>query len=115
MRFSTVAVTSHPKTLRALALTSCATASLSATKRKQNRSRAKRSLIESSPVYLFLNMSGQTPAEILKKIRALEIKTRGLVQETFAGDYHSVFKGRGMNFEDVREYQPGDEIRAIDW
>jgi uncharacterized protein (DUF58 family) len=60
-------------------------------------------------------MTGQTPAEILKKIRALEIKTRGLVQETFAGDYHSVFKGRGMNFEDVREYQPGDEIRAIDW
>ncbi len=60
-------------------------------------------------------MSRQTPAEILKKIRALEIKTRGLVQETFAGDYHSVFKGRGMNFEDVREYQPGDEIRAIDW
>jgi uncharacterized protein (DUF58 family) len=54
-------------------------------------------------------------AEVLKKIRALEIKTRGLVQETFAGDYHSVFKGRGMNFEDVREYQPGDEIRAIDW
>lgn len=57
----------------------------------------------------------QTPAEILKKIRALEIKTRGLVQTAFAGDYHSVFKGRGMNFEDVREYQPGDEIRSIDW
>src|SRR5450432_4273702 len=57
----------------------------------------------------------QTPAEILKKIRALEIKTKGLVQSVFAGDYHSVFKGRGMNFEDVREYQPGDEIRAIDW
>jgi uncharacterized protein (DUF58 family) len=57
----------------------------------------------------------QTPAEILKKIRALEIKTKGLVQSAFAGDYHSVFKGRGMNFEDVREYQPGDEIRAIDW
>ena len=57
----------------------------------------------------------QSPAEILKKIRALEIKTRGLVQAAFAGDYHSVFKGRGMNFEDVREYQPGDEIRAIDW
>ena len=54
-------------------------------------------------------------AEILKKIRALEIKTRGLVETAFAGDYHSVFKGRGMNFEDVREYQPGDEIRAIDW
>lgn len=58
---------------------------------------------------------GKTPAEILRKIRALEIKTKGLVQTVFAGDYHSVFKGRGMNFEDVREYQPGDEIRAIDW
>jgi uncharacterized protein (DUF58 family) len=57
----------------------------------------------------------KTTAEILKKIRALEIKTRGLVETAFAGDYHSVFKGRGMNFEDVREYQPGDEIRAIDW
>src|SRR5213079_1086957 len=57
----------------------------------------------------------QTTADILKKIRALEIKTRGLVETAFAGDYHSVFKGRGMNFEDVREYQPGDEIRSIDW
>ena len=53
--------------------------------------------------------------EILKKIRTLEIRTRGLVETAFAGDYHSVFKGRGMNFEDVREYQPGDEIRSIDW
>src|SRR3982750_3412222 len=56
-----------------------------------------------------------TPEDILKKIRGLEIKTRALVETAFAGDYHSVFKGRGMNFEDVREYQPGDEIRAIDW
>src|SRR5438270_4377995 len=54
-------------------------------------------------------------AKIVKKIRTLEIKTKGLVQTCFAGDYHSVFKWRGMNFEDVREYQPGDEIRAIDW
>jgi len=54
-------------------------------------------------------------SDILKKIRTLEIKTRGLVETAFAGDYHSVFKGRGMNFEDVREYQPGDEIRTIDW
>jgi uncharacterized protein (DUF58 family) len=53
--------------------------------------------------------------EILKKIKTLELKTKGLVETAFAGDYHSVFKGRGMNFEDVREYQPGDEIRAIDW
>jgi uncharacterized protein (DUF58 family) len=58
---------------------------------------------------------GSRADEILKKIRVLEIKTRGLVETAFAGDYHSVFKGRGMNFEDVREYQPGDEIRAIDW
>jgi uncharacterized protein (DUF58 family) len=62
-----------------------------------------------------MNETQQTPAEILKKIRTLEIKTKGLVETAFAGDYHSVFKGRGMNFEDVREYQPGDEIRAIDW
>jgi len=62
-----------------------------------------------------MQQDGQTPAEILRKVRALEIKTKGLVQTVFAGDYHSVFKGRGMNFEDVREYQPGDEIRAIDW
>jgi uncharacterized protein (DUF58 family) len=57
----------------------------------------------------------QRTVEILKKIRGLEIKTRALVETAFAGDYHSVFKGRGMNFEEVREYQPGDEIRAIDW
>src|SRR5580658_4842647 len=55
------------------------------------------------------------PCDILKKIRHLEIKTRGLVQTAFAGQYRSVFKGRGMNFEEVREYQPGDEVRAIDW
>jgi uncharacterized protein (DUF58 family) len=62
-----------------------------------------------------MNGLQERTAEILKKIRALEIKTKGLVETAFAGDYHSVFKGRGMNFEDVREYQPGDEIRAIDW
>lgn len=56
-----------------------------------------------------------TPAEILKKIREIELKTRGFVETALAGEYHSIFKGRGMNFEEVREYQPGDEIRAIDW
>jgi uncharacterized protein (DUF58 family) len=55
------------------------------------------------------------PREILKKIRQIEIRTRRLVTETLAGQYHSVFKGQGMNFEEVREYQPGDEVRAIDW
>lgn len=53
--------------------------------------------------------------EILKKIRRLELKTRGMVEAAFAGQYRSVFKGRGMNFEEVREYQPGDEVRAIEW
>ncbi len=53
--------------------------------------------------------------DILKKIRRLELKTRGIVEAAFAGQYRSVFKGRGMNFEEVREYQPGDEVRAIDW
>jgi len=55
------------------------------------------------------------PKEILKKIRRLELRTRRLVNSTFAGQYHSVFKGRGMNFEEVREYTIGDEIRSIDW
>jgi uncharacterized protein (DUF58 family) len=57
----------------------------------------------------------ETPREILKKIRHLELKTRGMVNTAFSGQYRSVFKGRGMNFEEVREYQPGDEVRAIDW
>lgn len=55
------------------------------------------------------------PREILRKIRRLELRTRRLVESSFAGQYQSVFKGRGMNFEEVRPYTPGDEIRAIDW
>lgn len=55
------------------------------------------------------------PREILKKIRQIEIRTNRLVSETLAGQYHSVFKGQGMNFDEVREYQPGDEVRFIDW
>ncbi len=53
--------------------------------------------------------------KILKKIRRIEITTNRLVNNIFAGEYESVFKGRGMEFEEVREYQPGDEIRTIDW
>jgi len=55
------------------------------------------------------------PREILKKVRRIEISTRGLVNEVFSGEYHSAFKGRGMSFAEVREYQYGDDIRAIDW
>lgn len=54
-------------------------------------------------------------AEIFKKVRKIEIKTRGLVNQVFAGQYHSMFKGRGMAFSEVREYQYGDDIRNIDW
>lgn len=54
-------------------------------------------------------------SELLKKVRAIEIKTKGLSTNIFAGEYHSAFKGRGMAFSEVREYQPGDDIRIIDW
>lgn len=54
-------------------------------------------------------------AELMTKIRRIEMFTRHLVNDTFAGEYHSMFKGRGMEFEEVRPYQPGDEIRTIDW
>ena len=55
------------------------------------------------------------PAEILKKVRLIEIKTRHIVNNIFGGEYHSAFKGMGMEFAEVREYYPGDDIRAIDW
>ena len=54
-------------------------------------------------------------SDILKKVRKIEIKTRGLSQNIFAGQYHSAFKGRGMAFAEVREYQYGDDVRDIDW
>ena len=53
--------------------------------------------------------------ELIKKIRKIEIKTRGLSQNIFAGEYHSAFKGRGVIFSEVREYEPGDDVRDIDW
>ena len=55
------------------------------------------------------------PREILKRVRRIEITTRGLVDQVFSGEYHSVFKGRGINFAEVREYDYGDDIRTIDW
>jgi len=54
-------------------------------------------------------------SELLKKVRKIEIKTRGLSRQVFAGQYHSAFKGRGMMFSEVREYQYGDDLRSIDW
>lgn len=54
-------------------------------------------------------------SDLLKKVRKIEIKTRGLSRQIFSGEYHSAFKGRGMAFSEVREYTPGDDVRAIDW
>ncbi len=54
-------------------------------------------------------------SELLKKVRKIEIKTRGLSSQIFSGEYHSAFKGRGMAFSEVREYTPGDDVRTIDW
>ena len=54
-------------------------------------------------------------SELLKRVRKIEIKTRGLSNQIFSGEYHSAFKGRGMAFSEVREYMPGDPIRSIDW
>lgn len=59
--------------------------------------------------------SGGVPREILRQVRLIELRTRGWVESLFGGEYHSVFKGQGMEFAEVREYQPGDEVRAIDW
>ncbi len=60
-------------------------------------------------------MDSSKAYEILKKVRQIEIRTKQFVTDALAGQYHSVFKGRGMNFEEVREYLPGDEVRSIDW
>jgi uncharacterized protein (DUF58 family) len=60
-------------------------------------------------------MNSEQAREILKKVRQVEIRTNRLVNDSLAGQYHSVFKGRGMDFDEVREYVPGDEVRAIDW
>ncbi len=54
-------------------------------------------------------------AEIIKKVRELEIKSKKLTTDLFTGEYHSAFKGKGMSFKEVREYYPGDDIRFIDW
>jgi len=60
-------------------------------------------------------MNPERVKAILKKVRDIEVRTKRLVNDSVAGQYHSVFKGRGMNFDEVREYVPGDEVRTIDW
>ena len=62
-----------------------------------------------------MNVNTMETSELLKKVRKIEIKTRGLSKQIFSGEYHSAFKGRGMAFSEVRNYQHGDDIRTIDW
>lgn len=62
-----------------------------------------------------MSLGAEQTRAIMERVRHIEIRTARLARETFAGQYHSVFKGRGMDFEEVREYVPGDEVRAIDW
>src|SRR5688572_22775241 len=61
------------------------------------------------------NDIGLTTADILKKVKDLEIKSKILTSQMFTGEYHSAFKGRGMSFREVREYSAGDDVRFIDW
>ena len=61
------------------------------------------------------NKPAAVPPEVLRQVKLLELRTRGLVNSLFSGEYRSVFKGQGMEFSEVREYQPGDEVRSIDW
>ncbi|MFR9645103.1 MAG: DUF58 domain-containing protein, partial [Rikenellaceae bacterium] len=57
----------------------------------------------------------QSENEVLRRVRKIEIKSRGLTNQIFAGQYHSAFRGRGISFSEVREYRPGDDVRDIDW
>src|SRR5215213_1588191 len=68
-----------------------------------------------SPLTIHHSRNMLTTAEILKKVKELEIKSKKITQHLFTGEYHSAFKGRGMSFKEVREYYPGDDIRFIDW
>jgi uncharacterized protein (DUF58 family) len=58
---------------------------------------------------------GAVPRDVLRQVKQIELRTRGLVNSIFSGEYHSVFRGQGMEFAEVREYQPGDDVRNIDW
>src|SRR5690606_5743975 len=59
--------------------------------------------------------SAAASRDILRQVRRVDLRTRGLVNSRFSGDYHSVFKGQGIEFAEVRQYQPGDDVRSIDW
>jgi uncharacterized protein (DUF58 family) len=62
-----------------------------------------------------MSAASPTPADVLRRVRLVEMRARRLVEDLLAGPYRSVFRGRGIEFDDIREYQPGDDVRAIDW
>ena len=59
--------------------------------------------------------TGPVSREVLRQVRLIELRTRGIVTSIFSGEYQSVFRGQGMEFSEVREYEPGDDVRNIDW
>src|SRR6516225_8231784 len=67
------------------------------------------------PTAVATHPAAAVPPEVLRQVKLLELRTRGLVNSLFTGEYRSVFKGQGMEFSEVREYQAGDEVRSIDW
>ncbi|MCU0876052.1 MAG: DUF58 domain-containing protein, partial [Pirellulaceae bacterium] len=62
-----------------------------------------------------MNSAHSSPADLLRRVRLVELRARRLVEDLLAGPYRSVFRGRGLEFDDIREYQPGDDVRSIDW
>ncbi len=87
-------------------------------KSKREKDRASpvdRRDVQARPTAVATNPTAAVPPEILRQVKLLELRTRGLVNSLFTGEYRSVFKGQGMEFAEVREYTPGDEVRAIDW
>ncbi len=84
-------------------------------KRRERRAPPDRRDEQPRPTAVATHPTQAVPPEVLRQVKLLELRTRGLVNSLFTGEYRSVFKGQGMEFAEVREYQPGDEVRSIDW
>jgi len=84
-------------------------------RRKRRREAVDRRDEQPRPTAVATHPATAVPPEVLRQVKLLELRTRGLVNSLFTGEYRSVFKGQGMEFAEVREYQPGDEVRSIDW
>jgi uncharacterized protein (DUF58 family) len=84
-------------------------------KRRKHRAQADRRDEQPRPTAVATHPTMAVPPEVLRQVKLLELRTRGLVNSLFTGEYRSVFKGQGMEFAEVREYQAGDEVRSIDW